>query len=213
MIQLNSNKLKQAEAGFLSRYPGGFADPEMVKIGKRHPMEKMTAMVHDCFSARARKNIGQYAEDMAKVVGRSSMVSMFEKPKFRGFVKRLAPGEQSFLVQAMHDLLHTDNQQGGFEALVELLKTEKLAKWSLISIIPAYYAPTTEVFVKPTTAKNIIQHFDVEGLVYKPTPSWEFYTAYRDLINHAKTQVDSSLSPSNAAFSGFLMMAMPSFDH
>ena len=213
MIQLNSNKLKQAEAGFLSRYPGGFADPEMVKIGKRHPMAKMTAMVHDCFSARARKNIGQYAEDMAKVVGRSSMVSMFEKPKFRDFVKHLAPGEQSFLVQAMHDLLHTDNQQGGFEALVELLKTEKLAKWSLISIIPAYYAPTTEVFVKPTTAKNIIQHFDIEGLVYKPTPSWEFYTAYRDLINHAKTQVDSSLSPSNAAFSGFLMMAMSSSDH
>ena len=213
MIQLNSNKLKQAEAGFLSRYPGGFADPEMVKIGKRHPMAKMTAMVHDCFSARARRNIGQYAEDMAKVVGRSSMVSMFEKPKFRDFVKRLAPGEQSFLVQAMHDLLHTDNQQGGFEALVELLKTEKLAKWSLISIIPAYYAPTTEVFVKPTTAKNIIQYFDVEGLVYKPTPSWEFYTAYRDLINHAKTQVDSSLSPSNAAFSGFLMMAMSSSDH
>ncbi len=213
MIQLNSNKLKQAEAGFLSRYPGGFSDPEMVKIGKRHPMAKMTAMVHDCFSARARRNIGQYAEDMAKVVGRSSMVSMFEKPKFRDFVKRLAPGEQSFLVQAMHDLLHTDNQQGGFEALVELLKTEKLAKWSLISIIPAYYAPTTEVFVKPTTAKNIIQYFDVEGLVYKPTPSWEFYTAYRDLINHAKTQVDSSLSPSNAAFSGFLMMAMSSSDH
>ncbi|MDB9804948.1 hypothetical protein OAC12_02265 [Porticoccaceae bacterium] len=213
MIQLNSNKLKQAEAGFLSRYPGGFSDPEMVKIGKRHPMAKMTAMVHDCFSARARKNIGQYAEDMAKVVGRSSMVSMFEKPKFRDFVKRLAPGEQSFLVQAMHDLLHTDNQQGGFEALVELLKTEKLAKWSLISIIPAYYAPTTEVFVKPTTAKNIIQYFDVKGLVYKPTPSWEFYTAYRDLINHAKTQVDSSLSPSNAAFSGFLMMAMSSSDH
>ena len=213
MIQLNSNKLKQAEAGFLSRYPGGFSDPEMVKIGKRHPMAKMTAMVHDCFSARARRNIGQYAEDMAKVVGRSSMVSMFEKPEFRDFVKRLAPGAQSFLVQAMHDLLHTDNQQGGFEALVELLKTEKLAKWSLISIIPAYYAPTTEVFVKPTTAKNIIQYFDVEGLVYKPTPSWEFYTAYRDLINHAKTQVDSSLSPSNAAFSGFLMMAMSSSDH
>jgi hypothetical protein len=213
MVQLNNKKLKQAEAHFLSRYPGGFADPEMVKIGKRHSMEKMITMAHENFSARARKNIGQYAEDMAKVVGRSSMVSMFEKPKFRDFVKRLAPGEQSFMVQAMHDLLHTDNKQAGFEALVELLKTEKLAKWSLISIIPTYYAPTIEVFVKPTTAKNVIKHFDVEGLIYKPTPSWEFYTAYRDLINEAKTKVDSSLSPSNAAFSGFLMMAMPSSDH
>jgi len=213
MIQLNNKKLKQAEANFLSRYPGGFADPEMIKIGKRHSMEKMITMAHESFSARARKNIDQYVEDMAKVVGRSSMVSMFEKPKFRDFVKRLAPGEQSFMVQAMHDLLHTDNKQAGFEALVELLKTEKLAKWSLISIIPTYYAPTTEVFVKPTTAKNVIKHFDVEGLIYKPTPSWEFYTAYRDLINEAKTKVDSSLSPSNAAFSGFLMMAMPSSDH
>ena len=210
MIRLNSKKLKQAEANFLSRYPDGFADPEMVKIGKRHPMEKMTAMARDCFSARARKNIPQYADDMAKVVGRSSMVSMFEKPKFRDFVKRLAPGEQSFMVQAMHDLLHTDNQQAGFDALVELLKTEKLAKWSLISIIPAYFSPTTEVFVKPTTAKNIINHFDVADLIYRPTPSWAFYTAYRDLINDAKTRVDSRLSPSNAAFSGFLMMAMPS---
>ena len=213
MIQLNPSKLKQAEANFLSRYPGGFADPEMVKIGKRHPMAKMTAMAHESFSAKARKNIGQYSEDMAKIVGRSSMVSMFEKPKFRDFVKRLAPGEMSFMVQAMHDLLNSDNQEAGFEALVELLKTEKLAKWSLISIIPAYYAPTTEVFVKPTTVKNIIRHFDVPELVYKPTPSWGFYTAYRDLINDAKTKVDSSLSPSNAAFSGFLMMAMPSSDH
>jgi hypothetical protein len=210
MIQLNPKKLKQAESNFLSRYPGGFSDPEMVKIGKRHPMGKMTTLAHESFAGKARNNISQYSEDMAKIVGRSSMVSMFEKPKFRDFVKRLAPGEQSFMVQAMHDLLNTDNQQAGFEALVELLKTEKLAKWSLISIIPAYYAPTTEVFVKPTTAKNIIRHFDVPELIYKPTPSWAFYTAYRDLINHAKTQVDSSLSPSNAAFSGFLMMAMPS---
>jgi len=210
MIQLNSHKLKQAEADFMSRYPDGFADPEMVKIGKRHPMAKMTALARECFSAKARKNIQQYADDMAKVVGRSSMVSMFEKPKFRDFVKRLAPGERSFMVQAMHDFLHGSNQQAGFEALVELLKTEKLAKWSLVSIIPAYFAPTDEVFVKPTTAKNIIQYFEVSGLVYKPLPTWAFYSAYRDLINEAKTKVDSSLSPSNAAFSGFLMMTMPS---
>ncbi len=194
----------------MSRYPDGFADPEMVKIGKRHPMQKMTALTRECFSAKASKNIQQYADDMAKVVGRSSMVSMFEKPKFRDFVKRLAPGELSFMVQAMHNFLHGSNQQAGFEALIELLKTEKLAKWSLVSIIPAYFAPNDEVFVKPTTAKNIIEYFEVSGLVYKPLPTWAFYSAYRDLINEAKTKVDSSLSPSNAAFSGFLMMTMPS---
>jgi hypothetical protein len=113
------------------------------------------------------------------------------------------------LVNGLKDFLHGD-QQRGFEALVGILLTEKLAKWSLISIIPGYYSPFDEVFVKPTTAKGVIQHFAVQGLVYKPTPSWEFYRRYRELILHAKEQVDSSLSPSNAAFSGFLMMTMNS---
>jgi len=207
-MQLNRKKLKQAEASFLMRYPGGFADPEMAKIGKRHPMDKMVTLAQQSFSKKAGKDTEQYAEDMVKVVSRSSMVSMFEKPKFRDFVKRLSPSEKAFMVNAMHQLLHLKNQQKGFDALVDLLKTEKLAKWSLVSIIPAYFSPNEEVFVKPTTAKNVISFFDVAGLVYRPTPTWEFYTAYRDLINQAKTQVDSSLSPSNAAFSGFLMMAM-----
>ena len=99
----------------MSRYPGGFADPEMVKIGKRHPMAKMTAMAHDCFSARARKNIGQYAEDMAKVVGRSSMVSMFEKPKFRDF--RQASGSRGTVVFGpghARPVAYSDNQQARF---------------------------------------------------------------------------------------------------
>ena len=77
-----------------------------------------------------------------------------------------------------------------------------------MTIISAYYAPSVEVFVKATTAKNVIVHFDVKELIFKPLPSWAFYTGYRDLINNAKAQVDASLSTSNAAFSGFLMMSM-----
>ena len=135
------------------------------------------------------------------------MVSMFEKPKFRDFVGSLSGGDREFLVKSLGQILH-GQQQAGFEAMVDLLQTDKLAKWSIMTIIPAYYAPTAEVFVKPTTAKNVIVHFDVEELIYKPLPSWAFYTGYRDLINNAKTQVDAGLSPSNAAFSGFLMMSM-----
>jgi len=92
--------------------------------------------------------------------------------------------------------------------MVSILATEKLAKWSIISIIPAYYKPTKEVFVKPTTAKGILKHFNIEDLSYKPLPSWGFYKKYRKLMNDAKKEVDPSLSPSNAAFSGFLMMVL-----
>jgi hypothetical protein len=92
--------------------------------------------------------------------------------------------------------------------MVDILKTGKLAKWSLVSIIPAYYKPTREVFVKPTTAKGILKFFDIKDPVYHPTPSWDFYRKYRQLINDGKKEVSKSLSPSNAAFSGFLMMTV-----
>jgi hypothetical protein len=204
---LDEARLKRAEMLFLASYPDGFADPAMVKIGNRHRMAQMVTLARECFSPQACKDIAATADNMVKVVGRSSMVSMFEKPRFRDFVKRLQDHEREFMVNAMDQCLHGD-QQSGFEAMVGILQSEKLAKWSLVSIIPAYYAPDTEVFVKPTTAKGIIKYFGVEGLEYKPRPSWAFYCGYRDLINRAKLRVDPSLSPSNAAFSGFLMMSM-----
>jgi len=132
---------------------------------------------------------------------------MFEKPKFRDFVRGMDENEKAFLVGALSQILH-GKQQLGFEAMVDILKTQKLAKWSLITIIPAYYKPTKEVFVKPTTAKNILKHFEIADPIYKPAPTWDFYKKYRTLINDAKKTVDKNLSPSNAAFSGFLMMTV-----
>jgi len=167
----------------------------------------MVEFTQTAFSKKAFRDTGRICENMVKTVSRSSMVSMFEKPKFRDFVKRLSLNEKQFLADALKKLLH-GKQRAGFEAMVDLLITEKLAKWSLVTIIPAYYAPNDEVFVKPTTAKGIIQQLDLDGLTYKPRPSWEFYDAYRSMIHEAKKQVDPGLSPSNAAFTGFLMMAL-----
>lgn len=205
---LNNEKLKQAQAQFFMAYPGGFTHPEMVKIGKKHNMEKLIHFAQESFSPEACTNIHLTAENMIKLVSRSSMVSMFEKPKFRDFIQRLNNDEKAYLVNALRQLLHGD-QQTGFTNMVDFLATEKLAKWSLVTVIPAYYAPTTEVFVKPTTTKGVIAHFNLVDLKYKPKPAWEFYQSYRDMVNAAKTQVDESLSPSNAAFLGFLMMTMP----
>ena len=204
---LDTNKLHQAEADFLSQYPGGFNNPAMIEIGKKHRMDKMVSLAKECFSKTACSNVEATAENMVKVVSRASMISMFEKPKFKGFVARLSGDEKAFLVNALSQMLH-GKQQAGFEAMVSLLATETLAKWSIISIIPEYYAPTKEVFVKPTTAKGILQYFNIDGPVYKPLPSWDFYKKYRKLINEGKKEVDPGLSPSNAAFSGFLMMTL-----
>lgn len=204
---MNVKQLRQAESIFLAQYPEGFESPELSGIGKRHNMGKMVEFAQANFTRRKFNDAPQICEDMIKAVGRSSMVSMFEKPRFRDFVRRLDTNEQHFLANALKRLLH-GKQQAGLEAMVELLATEKIAKWSLVSAIPAYFAPNEEVFVKPTTAKAVVATFGIEGVEYKPRPSWAFYEAYRSWINSAKQKVDARLSPSNPAFTGFLMMAM-----
>ncbi len=77
-------------------------------------------------------------------------------------------------------------------------------------MIPVYFRPQIEVFVKPTTAKGVIKFFELESLQYKPTPTWAFYEEYRAVINAMKSKADACLAPSNAAFTEFLMMSLES---
>ena len=204
---MNLKKLKQAEALFLARYPKGFTDPKMAVIGKKHNMNRMIEQVQESFAKPEFKDSRAIVEDMARYIGRSSMVSMFEKPKYRDFVRSLNSVEQEALASGLKNQLHGD-QQLGFEMVLSVLQSRKLAKWSLISILPVYFHPLNEVFVKPTTAKGVISHFELEGLEYKPQPSWEFYETYRRHILSMKKKVKNSLSPNNAAFTGFLMMSL-----
>ena len=204
---MNLNKLKQAEESFFNRYPGGFESPEMMEIGKKHKMDKMIAFAQEGFVKRNFKLPDLIVDNMIKVVSRSSMVSLFEKPKFRDFANSLPPKSKQLLVSGLEEILHGKEQQG-FETMLEVLKSGKLAKWSLMTICQVYFRPEFEVFVKPTTAKGVIEYFELKNLLYKPTPTWPFYDEYRAIINEMKSKVDSSLSPSNAAFSGFLMITM-----
>jgi hypothetical protein len=76
-----------------------------------------------------------------------------------------------------------------------------------MTICQTYFRPQHDVLVKPNTVKGIIQYFELTGLQYKPTPSWDFYRAYRSTIHEMKSKVDVSLSPTNAAFSWFLLLS------
>lgn len=202
---MNEQRLKAAESDFLAQYPGGFSHPEMVKIGKKHNVTKMVELAQEYFDPERYSQPQLVAENMVKMIGRSSMVSMFEKPKLRDWVKGMAHHERESYAYSLKDMLHGD-QEYGFNTMVSLLAPAKLAKWSLMTILPNYYAPLDEVFVKPTTAKSVIQYFDLEDMVYKPTPTYEFYQKYRQAIIEMRSKTDSSLTHNNAAFCGFLMM-------
>ena len=203
---MNFDRLRQAEANFLQHYPGGFNDPELAAIGKKHNLAKMTALCEETLAEPCFTKVGPVLDSLIKVVSRSSMVSMFEKPKFRDYVNSLNRDTRKRLAAGFCDLLHGDTEKG-FDQVVEILVEGKIAKWSLVTICPLYLKPFDEVFVKPTTAKKIVAELELP-LEYKPKPSWAFYSGFRSAILEMKTQVDPSIATSNAAFTGFLMLAL-----
>lgn len=204
---MNLQKLKLAEQAFFDRYPGGFDNPEMIAIRKVHKLDKMIELTRESFTKANFKLPERIIENMVRVITRSSLVSVFEKPKFRDFARSLTYEDRQVLASGLDEFLHGD-QQFGFDSMLSILRTGKLAKWSLMTVCPAYYHPQIEVFIKPTTVKGIIQTFELEDLQYHPAPTWEFYKQYRSVINEMKTFVDPSLSRYNIAFSGFMMRSM-----
>lgn len=205
---MNEQRLKHAVQDFYAQYPGGFTHPEMQKIAKKHRMEKLTSMAAELFQPHSFDNPQRLSESMVKMVSSSSMVSLFEKPKLRDYVASLGETDKHALIASLREILHGE-QESGFHAMVEQLEQVKLAKWTLVTVVPAYYRPSTEVFVKPTTVKNIIRYYELPDLVYRPRPDYEFYRRFRDHLRKMKEMVPDDLKPSNAAFSGFLRMSMP----
>lgn len=205
---MNLDRLRQAEQSFLRRYPGGFYNPELVSTRvKKHRPDQMIALAQQAFSKDNFRDPDLIVQNMSKVISRSSIISVFEKPRFRDFVKALAPAEKDFLSSGLRELLH-GNEQTGFEMVLDLLKHEKLAKWSLMTVCQTYFHHQRDVFIKPTTVKGVIKYFELENLEYRPTPTWAFYEAYRSQFMEMKCKVHPSLSPTNPAFSGFLWMSV-----
>lgn len=204
---MNLKKLKRAEEDFFGLYPGGFENEDLQAIGKKHQLQKRVAEAQQAFGPEAFTNVDQIIEDMTRLISRSSMVSMFEKPRFRDTVKVMDGIRRAELAAGLQEWLHGDAEQG-FEGMLEVLLESKIAKWPLMTILPNYYKPMDEVFIKPTTVKGVIKHFELDDLVYKPRPSWAFYRDYRAAILRMRDRVDPSLAGSNAAFCGFLMMSV-----
>jgi hypothetical protein len=204
---MNRARLKEAEERIFMEYPGGFSNPLMLEIAKKHKAEKMHKLAQDSFAIEEFSSPGKIVDSMSKIVSQSSMVSLFEKPRFRDTVKTLSDSKRESLSTGLQEFLYGD-QKSGFELMCTLLAEYKLAKWTLLTVCPSYFRPAVEVFIKPTTVKGVIEYFELEGLTYSANPTFEFYRAYREEINEMKKKVDPSLQLDNAAFCGFLMLSM-----
>jgi len=123
-------------------------------------------------------------------------------------IKEMRMERKDMFSIGLYEMLFGDKKEG-FDIVVEILSFYTLAKWSIVTLIPYYFYRDKEFFIKPTTTKNVIKFFEIEGLVYKPRPSYEFYVQYTKVLEGMKAEVSKKISPhDNAGFTGFLMMAM-----
>lgn len=204
---MNFEKLKEAEASFFTFYPKGFEDEALLPIIKRHNTAGIGKSVQEMFAPERFSRTEEIGENFAKIVSKSSLISLFEKPKVRDMVKLMSMEQQDMFAIGLYELLHGKKEKG-FGILVDVLSTYKLAKWSLVTLIPYYYARDKAFFIKPTTTKDIIKFFEIEGITYKPRPTYEFYAKYTKVLEEMKSQVSPLIGEDNAGFTGFLMMAM-----
>jgi len=204
---MNLEKLKDLEAEFLDRYPKGFEDEHFFPTMKKFKPEKLEEFAKNALSKEKFQNPNEVIEGFFKTIQKSVMVSLFDKLKLKDMIASLNSYEKDMLSIEIYELLY-GNKKEGFEGLVEFLKEYNLAKWTIISIVPYSINRQKEYFIKPTTTKNIIKYFELKDLIYKPKPSFEFYKNYIKVLDEMKSNIDKSLTFDNAAFTGFLKIAI-----
>lgn len=205
---VNLLRLKEAEAMFLTRYPGGFThNPELLEIiEKKHHKDKLFHFAEAEFSPAQFKDKGGITDSMVKLVSRSTVISLFEKPKFRDGVKALTPAGKDSLASSLEAWLYQPSQSS-FEAWSDNLRKLDSAKWPLVTLFAVMLRPTQDVLIKPSTVKLIIEKLELP-LSYSPKPSYEFYKAYQQSLLDLQGFVDVSLTSNTLAFGGFLMMSL-----
>ena len=202
---MNINKLKAAEHQFLSMYPEGFESEGLKDGARKHKMDKMIKDAQEFLSIEGLRHYKVAIQNIKKLISRASIVSVFEKTKFRNLLNESDDLFEQEFVDAVYTMIHED-QEEGFTKIVDLLSPYKIAKWPILSAMLLYYSPKEEVLIKPTTVKKVIEYFELEGLKYTPKVNYQFYAEYRAAIHKMIDLVDPKLSITNGHFSGFLMM-------
>ena len=206
---MNLDKLKDLESEFLAMYPEGFKDETFFpKIQKFNP-QKLEDFAKNQLKKENFSNPNLLIEGFFKTVQKSVMVSLFDKLKLKDAIASLNSYEKDMLSIEIYELLY-GNKKDGFEGLVEFLAQYNLAKWTIISVAPYCINRHSEYFIKPTTTKMVIKYFELQDLVYKPKPSFEFYKKYTKALDEMKLNLDDSLTFDNVAFTSFLKIAIES---
>ena len=206
---MNKTLLRQLETKFYDRYPEGWESEELKPILKKHRVGKMEELAKQVLSLESLNRELESCDNIVKLIAKSSLVSVFEKVRFKNLMNEMEDLFKRDFVDSVRVMLHED-EEAGFTRLVGLLAPYQLAKWPIITVLLTYFEPQKNVFVKPTTVKQIISLLELEGLVYTSKVNYAFYEQYRTAFLAMTSLVNPELSVTNGHFSGFLMMTMDS---
>ncbi|WP_417327240.1 hypothetical protein [Halarcobacter sp.] len=204
---MNIEKLKDLEAEFFEEYPKAFEDERLLKLMKKFNPSKLEELSNQYFH---KDNFSQpeiVCENFIKIVSKSVVVSFYDKMKLKDAIKDMGMYQKDMFSIALYDLLH-GNEKDGYDSFVEILSEYSLAKWTLVSLVPYYMNRKKEYFIKPTTAKNIINYLELKDLKYKPKPSFEFYKGFKKALDEIKKNVPKNLSEENICLTAFLRVAI-----
>jgi len=206
---MNIEKLKELEDSFFEYYPNGFLDEKLVKVGKIFNTPRFTKMAIDSFEIKNFSDIESICQDFFNILLKSPLISFYEGSTLRNALKSFTNYEKDMLSIYLQDILYS-GYKNSFDDFLELLASKNIAKWQIVTLIPYYFAPNNNYFLKPTTTKNIIKYFELENLKYNPKPSLEFYLNYTKQLENMKKHLRKELRDDNARFTGFLRMALDS---
>jgi hypothetical protein len=201
------DKLTVLQNRFFLEYPNGFEDDKIKEIIEKHKMKKLKEFAKEKFSKESFLDKERIIDEYIKLIQKSSLVSVFEKTKLKSVKKELETYHLDQLNEALYELIH-GNQEIGFEMITDILDIYGIAKWPIITVLGVYLNPEYEVLVKPTTVKGILEYFQIKDIKYTVRPNYNFYNEYRKFINELKKDANKSLNVDNAAFCGFIMMAI-----
>ena len=206
---MNLEKLKDLESEFLNSYPEGFKDDNFFPTIQKFNPQKLEDFAKNALKKENFSNPNLLIEGFFKTVQKSVMVSLFDKLKLKDAIASLNSYEKDMLSIEIYEFLY-GNKKDGFEGLVEFLAQYNLAKWTIVSVTPYCINRHNEYFIKPTTTKMIIKYFELNDLIYKPKPSFEFYQKYAKVLDEMKSNLHDSLTFDNVAFTSFLKVAIES---
>ena len=109
-----------AQKEFLRMYPGGFENEEMQVHVKRHKIHKMNEFAMESFRKEKFDDPDTVFKNIVKIMSQSTVVSVFEKMKFRNFSKVMTTDQKLRLVDGLYEMLH-GNPAAGFDKMKEVL--------------------------------------------------------------------------------------------